>query len=83
MSDLALTDDLDEFLNSPEDLPPVEMALDPEEFNALIDTWAQDAVLENGFTSNPAPEAAVTVSESTELADWLADLDPSSLDIER
>ncbi len=81
MSDVALTDDLDEFLNSLEDLPPVEMALDPEEFSALIDTWAQDVVLENGFANNPVPEAAVV--ESTELADWLADFDPSSLDIER
>jgi hypothetical protein len=79
MSELALTDDLEEFLNSLEDLPPFEMALDPEEFNALIDTWAQDVVLENGFANDPAPEAAVTVTESTELAD----LDPSSLDMER
>ncbi len=83
MSDLALTDDLDEFLNSLEDLPSVEMALDPEDFSALIDTWAQDVVLENGFTNDSAPEAVLTVTESTELADWLADLDPSSLDIER
>ncbi len=83
MSDLALTDDLDEFLNSLEDLPSVEMALDPEEFSTLIDTWAQDVVLKNGFTSNPAPEAAVTVPESPELADWLAGLEASALDMER
>jgi hypothetical protein len=81
MSDLALTDDLEEFLNSLEDVPPVEMALDPEEFNALIDTWAQDVVLENGFANVPAPEAAVP--ESTELTDWLAGLEASALDMER
>jgi hypothetical protein len=81
MSDLVLTDDLEEFLNSLEGLSPVEMTLDPEEFNALIDTWAQDVVLENGFENDPAPEVAVT--ESVELADWLTDLEPTSLDMER
>ncbi len=84
MSDMPFSnenDELDAFMRSLENLPPVQIDLDEAELDALIDQWAQGGELE--YSPAPASVEPEPVGVALQdVADWLATLEPSSFDMD-